>query len=129
MARVVDPASVVVDQENLIQGVAKHFLQKIFGPEGLPWGTHAPMPPCPPQSLDWLVHQAHPTTAASPPIPRGSIPGPGPRPSWSASGPWSPEQPTPSYRLSEGESPSCAPGNAGPSIFDEVPIASSLEAF
>ncbi len=31
MAHVVDPASVVVDQENLIQGVAKHFLQKIFG--------------------------------------------------------------------------------------------------
>lgn len=28
MAHVVDPASVVVDQENLIQGVAKHFLQK-----------------------------------------------------------------------------------------------------
>ena len=39
MAHVVDPGSVVVDQENLIQGVAKHFLQKIFGPEGLPWGT------------------------------------------------------------------------------------------
>jgi hypothetical protein len=39
MAHLVDPASVVVDQENLIQGVAKHFLQKLFGPEGLPWGT------------------------------------------------------------------------------------------
>jgi hypothetical protein len=39
MAHIVDPASVVVDQEDLIQGVAKHFLQKVFGPEGLPWGT------------------------------------------------------------------------------------------
>ncbi|MBV8267452.1 MAG: hypothetical protein JO252_14100 [Planctomycetaceae bacterium] len=39
MARTPDPAAVVVDQENLIQGVAKHFLQKVFGPEGLPWGT------------------------------------------------------------------------------------------
>lgn len=39
MAHIGDPGSVVVDQENLIQGVAKHFLQKIFGPEGLPWGT------------------------------------------------------------------------------------------
>ncbi len=39
MARTPDPATVVVDQENLIQGVAKHFLQKVFGPEGLPWGT------------------------------------------------------------------------------------------
>ena len=39
MAHVVDPASVVVDQENLIDGVAKHFLRKVFGPEGLPWGT------------------------------------------------------------------------------------------
>ena len=39
MAHVVDPASVVFDQENLIDGVAKHFLRKVFGPEGLPWGT------------------------------------------------------------------------------------------
>ena len=39
MAHIVDPAAVVVDQEALIQGVAKHFLQKVFGPEGLPWGT------------------------------------------------------------------------------------------
>lgn len=40
MAHIVDPASVVLDQETLIQGVAKHFLLKVFGPEGLPWGTH-----------------------------------------------------------------------------------------
>jgi len=39
MAHTTDPAAVVLDQENLIQGVAKHFLQKVFGAEGLPWGT------------------------------------------------------------------------------------------
>jgi hypothetical protein len=39
MATTTDPAAVVVDQENLIQGVAKHFLQKVFGPQGMPWGT------------------------------------------------------------------------------------------
>ncbi len=39
MAQRTDPAAVVVDQENLIQGVAKHFLQKVYGAEGMPWGT------------------------------------------------------------------------------------------
>ncbi|MEO6810063.1 MAG: hypothetical protein ABI353_13195 [Isosphaeraceae bacterium] len=39
MAHHLDPAAVVVEQENLIQGVAKHFLQKVYGPEGMPWGT------------------------------------------------------------------------------------------
>ncbi len=39
MAHTTDPAAVVVDQEKLIQGVAKHFLHKVFGTEGLPWGT------------------------------------------------------------------------------------------
>jgi hypothetical protein len=39
MATTTDPAAVVLDQENLIQGVAKHFLQKVFGPQGMPWGT------------------------------------------------------------------------------------------
>ena len=39
MATTADPATVVVDHENLIQGVAKHFLQKVFGPQGMPWGT------------------------------------------------------------------------------------------
>jgi hypothetical protein len=39
MAHTADPAAVVVDQENLIQGVAKHFLQRVFGAEGMPWGT------------------------------------------------------------------------------------------
>jgi hypothetical protein len=39
MVRTPDPATVVVDQENLIQGVAKYFLQKLYGVEGMPWGT------------------------------------------------------------------------------------------
>ncbi len=39
MARKPDPAATVVDEANLIQGVAKHFLQKVYGPEGMPWGT------------------------------------------------------------------------------------------
>jgi hypothetical protein len=39
MAHHPDPAAVVVDQGNLIQGVAKHFLLKVYGTEGMPWGT------------------------------------------------------------------------------------------
>jgi hypothetical protein len=39
MAHTSDPATVALDQEKLIQGVAKHFLHKVFGPEGMPWGT------------------------------------------------------------------------------------------
>jgi NADH pyrophosphatase NudC (nudix superfamily) len=39
MARTLDPAGVVLDQENLIQGVAKHFLERVYGPDGMPWGT------------------------------------------------------------------------------------------
>ena len=39
MAHTTDPAASVVDQETLIQGVAKHFVQKVFGLEGMPWGT------------------------------------------------------------------------------------------
>jgi len=39
MALTSDPAAVALDQEKLIQGVAKHFLHKVFGPEGMPWGT------------------------------------------------------------------------------------------
>ncbi len=49
MAHVVDPASVVVDQENLIQGVAKHFLQKIFG--GAETGTQLELQPIMPLDL------------------------------------------------------------------------------
>jgi len=39
MARTLDPAVMVQDQDNLIQGVANHFLQKVHGPDGMPWGT------------------------------------------------------------------------------------------
>lgn len=39
MAHSLVPAAVVVDQEKLIQGVAKHFLLKVYGEEGMPWGT------------------------------------------------------------------------------------------
>ena len=39
MARKPDPAAAVHDEANLIQGVAKHFLQKVYGPEGMPSGT------------------------------------------------------------------------------------------
>lgn len=39
MACTPDPAAVVLDQEDLIQGVAKHFLHKVYGPDGMPWGT------------------------------------------------------------------------------------------
>jgi hypothetical protein len=35
MARKSDPAVMVQDHENLIQGVAKHFLQKVYGPDGM----------------------------------------------------------------------------------------------
>jgi hypothetical protein len=39
MAGKLDPAIIVQDQENLVQGVAKHFLHKAYGPDGMPWGT------------------------------------------------------------------------------------------
>jgi hypothetical protein len=39
MARKPDPTVTVHDEANLIQGVAKHFLQEVYGPEGLPWGA------------------------------------------------------------------------------------------
>ncbi len=42
MAQHTDPTAVVLEQENLIQGVAKHFLQKLYGPAGMPWGTKFP---------------------------------------------------------------------------------------
>jgi hypothetical protein len=29
----------VVDQQTLIQGVAKYFPEKVYGPDGMPWGT------------------------------------------------------------------------------------------
>ena len=39
MAHKVDAAAAVVDQQTLIQGVAKYFLEKVYGPDGMPWGT------------------------------------------------------------------------------------------
>jgi hypothetical protein len=29
----------VVDQQTLIQAIAKYFLEKVYGPDGTPWGT------------------------------------------------------------------------------------------
>ena len=39
MAHKTDPVATVHDQKHLIEGVAKHFLQKVYGAEGMPWGT------------------------------------------------------------------------------------------
>jgi hypothetical protein len=39
MARTVDATAAVVDQQTLIQGVAKYFVEKVYGPDSMPWGT------------------------------------------------------------------------------------------
>jgi len=39
MARKVDATAAVVDEQTLIQGVAKYFLEKVYGPDGMPWET------------------------------------------------------------------------------------------
>ncbi len=39
MARKPDTAATVVDEQTLIKGVAKYFIEKVYGPDGLPWGT------------------------------------------------------------------------------------------
>ena len=39
MARKIDATAKVVDEQTLIQGVAKYFLEKVYGPDGMPWGT------------------------------------------------------------------------------------------
>jgi len=39
MARHPDPAVVTLELQNLLQGVAKHFLERVYGPDGMPWGT------------------------------------------------------------------------------------------
>jgi hypothetical protein len=39
MARQTDPAVVKAELHNLLQGVAKHFLARVYGPDGMPWGT------------------------------------------------------------------------------------------
>ena len=39
MARKSKAAATVGDQQNLIDGVAKYFIEKVYGPDGMPWGT------------------------------------------------------------------------------------------
>jgi hypothetical protein len=39
MARAVDPAVAKAELENLLQGVAKQLIHRVYGPEGMPWGT------------------------------------------------------------------------------------------
>lgn len=39
MVRKSDAAATVSDQQTLINGVAKYFIEKVYGPDGMPWGT------------------------------------------------------------------------------------------
>ncbi len=39
MARKPDAAAKVADEQILIDGVAKYFIEKVYGPDGMPWGT------------------------------------------------------------------------------------------
>ena len=39
MARHVDPTVAKAELENLLQGVAKQLIHRVYGPEGMPWGT------------------------------------------------------------------------------------------
>jgi len=39
MAQKADATAAVVDRQALIHGVAKYFLEKVYGPDGMPWGT------------------------------------------------------------------------------------------
>jgi hypothetical protein len=39
MARPVDPTVAKAELENLLQGVAKQLIHRVYGPEGMPWGT------------------------------------------------------------------------------------------
>lgn len=39
MARSVDPAVAKAELENLLQGVAKQLIHRVYGPDGMPWGT------------------------------------------------------------------------------------------
>jgi hypothetical protein len=40
MANVQDKAIVVAEMENYLKGVAKHFIERVYGPGGMPWGTN-----------------------------------------------------------------------------------------
>jgi hypothetical protein len=35
----VDPTVAKAELENLLQGVAKQLIHRVYGPEGMPWGT------------------------------------------------------------------------------------------
>ena len=39
MAKPQDPAVVAVELRNYLEGVAKHFIERAYGPDGMPWGT------------------------------------------------------------------------------------------
>ena len=39
MARPVNPTVAKAELENLLQGVAKQLIHRVYGPEGMPWGT------------------------------------------------------------------------------------------
>jgi len=39
MARKPDAAAKVDAEQTLIDGVAKYFIEKVYGPDGMPWGT------------------------------------------------------------------------------------------
>lgn len=39
MAHAQDKAVVVAEMENYLKGVAKHFIERVYGPDGMPWGT------------------------------------------------------------------------------------------
>jgi hypothetical protein len=39
MAQAKDKAVIAAELENYLKGVAKHFIERVYGPEGMPWGT------------------------------------------------------------------------------------------
>lgn len=39
MAKPKDKAVIAAELENYLKGVAKHFIERVYGPEGMPWGT------------------------------------------------------------------------------------------
>ena len=42
MARPVGPSVAKAELENLLQGVAKQLIHRVYGPEGMPWGPRTP---------------------------------------------------------------------------------------
>ena len=39
MALAKDPAVVAAELQSYLKGVAKHFIERVYGPDGMPWGT------------------------------------------------------------------------------------------